>query len=138
MSTIEGQRTLVMWDENHQQQIVRLLSSLPCDLLRPWSLVLRAPFLPIKPAAHGYYRGVVLRMLADYTGHDEDYLHACLLDRFGERALIDVHHEDYCVKKFTAGENNTSPEMRAFMQHIVYWMGGDLGLAVPSPLRPGA
>lgn len=134
---IEGQRTLVLWDEDYQTQIVRLISSLPIDPLKPWSMVLRAPFLPITPAQMGYYRGALLRVLSEYSGHDEDYLHAYLLHRFGERALIDVHHEDYCVRTFTTGENGTRPEMRAFMQHVIYWMAGDLGLPVPQPLRPG-
>lgn len=137
MNTIEGQRTLVLWDEDYQAAIVRLISSLPTDPLKPWSIVLRAPFLPITPAQHGYYRGVLLRVLREHSGHDEDFLHACLLHKFGEQALIDVHHEDYCVKTFTTGENNTTPEMRAYLQHIIYWMAGELGIAVPSPLRPG-
>lgn len=134
---IEGQRTLVMWDEDYRAAIVRLISSLPCDPLKPWSIALRSPFLPITPAQLGYYRGVVLRVLAEYSGHDEDELHVYLLSRFGERALIDVHHEDYCVKTFTTGEHNTRSEMRAYLQHVIYWAAGDLGLAIPSPLRPG-
>lgn len=135
--TIKGQRTLVMWDADYQAQIVRLLSSLPCDPLKPWSLVLLAPFQAITPAQHGYYRGVLLRLLREYSGHDEDELHAYLLDRFGEMALIDVHQEDYCVRTFTTGESNTRPEMRAFLKYVIYWMAGELGIAVPPPLRPG-
>lgn len=134
MSTIEGQRTLVMWDETERDRIAQLLCSLPCDPLKPWSLVLRSPFQPITPGQHGYYRGTVLRVMAEETGHDEDECHAFLLSRHGEGALIDVHHDDYCVRTFTTGPHNTKPEMRQYMTRCVQWLAVN-GIYVPPPKR---
>lgn len=138
MSTdIKGQRTMALYSEEHRDMILDVLASLRLDPLRPWSLTLNAPWIPITPAQRGYYRGAVLRVLCDETGEDEAAMHAYLLTRFGDQALIDVHHEDYCVRTFTTGDANTRPEMTAYIARVVRWAAME-GIFIPSPLRPGA
>lgn len=134
--SIEGQRTVVLWDEPTRQRLLDVIEALPMDQLSPWSLTLRAPFKAITSGQRGYYRGTVLRVIGEVTGHEEHELHPLLLDLHADRALIDVHHADYLdARAFTTGEHNTSPEMRCFLARVIRWAAIELGAYVPPPER---
>ena len=66
---------------------------------------------------HRYYRGVVVRLLAEHCGYDDEQMHAALKEHFGLEATSTLSRE----------------EMSVFIDRVRAWANSDLGVMIPDP-----
>jgi hypothetical protein len=79
-----------------------------------------------------YYFGVVIKLIADHTGHDSDYIHEFLKDKFAPRQTRRVHGEIRIVAGCTHSlfKENFFAD---YVDHIRRWASETLELVIPDP-----
>jgi|GEM_PF-4660344 len=102
-------QTFVIFDAAGRDRLIESLRELPLDPVRPWTFKL-VPFVdPPTPRQKGYYLGVVLRALCDYTGYTPRQMHEVLIERFeveagcavpGDPELLDVQESKAVYSQF--------------------------------------
>jgi len=79
-----------------------------------------------------YYWGVVVKLIADHTGHDSDYIHEFLKDKFAPRQTRRVNGE---VRIVAGCSHNLFKEnfFEDYVDHIRAWSSAELGVVIPDP-----
>ena len=79
-----------------------------------------------------YYFGVVVKLIADHTGHDSDYIHDFLKDKFAPRQTRRVNGEVRIVAGCTHDlfKENFFED---YVDHIRRWASETLELVIPDP-----
>ena len=79
-----------------------------------------------------YYWGVVVKLIADYTGDDIDTIHEFLKDKFAPRKTITVQGEALTVAGCTHDlfKENFFED---YVDHIRAWSSAELGVVIPDP-----
>jgi len=78
------------------------------------------------------YWGVVVKLIADYTGDDPDSIHAFLKDKFAPRKTITVEKETRVVPGCTHDlfKDNFFED---YVDHIRVWASSELPIVIPDP-----
>lgn len=84
--------------------------------------------------ANAYYRGVVLRMIADELGYEPDDLHECLLLKFSSKTVADPETGEE-VRITQRSRTKTVDEFSAFLERVMLWAAEKLGMTFPEPRR---
>ena len=79
-----------------------------------------------------YYWGVVVKLIADYTGDDIDTIHEFLKDKFAPRKTITVQDEARTIAGCTHDlfKENFFED---YIDHIRVWASSELSLVIPNP-----
>jgi hypothetical protein len=79
-----------------------------------------------------YYWGVVVKLIADYTGDDIDTIHEFLKDKFAPRKTITVQGEARTVPGCT---HHLFKEnfFEDYVDHIRAWASSELQIVIPDP-----
>src|SRR4051794_31448543 len=79
-----------------------------------------------------YYWAVVVKLIADHTGHDSDYIHEFLKDKFAPRQTRRVNGEVRIVAGCTHDlfKENFFED---YVDHIRRWASETLELVIPDP-----
>jgi hypothetical protein len=80
---------------------------------------------------NAYYWGVVVKMIAEETGHDSDEIHELMKQMF-LKDLIKIKGEIYETVKSTT-ELETKGFSLDYIERIKYWAMEKLNLNIPSP-----
>lgn len=89
---------------------------------------------PVKPRSNrqnAYLWGVVLPMIAEYTGHTTEDVHGWFKDEFLPRRFITLGGKEKELRKTTT--ELTSMEFEAYLERIRAWSAETLGLVIPLP-----
>jgi hypothetical protein len=76
---------------------------------------------------HRYYFGVVVAVLAEFTGYTSDELHDALKMKF---LLVDPESSLPTVRSTTS---LTTVEFEDFLERVRTWAAADLGVVIPLP-----
>ncbi len=122
--------SVTLWDETEKAKVIAALERMPIDPLRPPRLRLIPYAEPVTRRQRGYYRGVVLPALCDYTGYEEQEMHEILLWGFADTAGYRVA-EDYAdLRQF---EILNQAHMREFLDIVLRWAAIVIECYIPSP-----
>jgi hypothetical protein len=79
-----------------------------------------------------YYFGVVVKLIADYTGDDIDTIHEFLKDKFAPKKTITVEKETRVVPGCTHDlfKDNFFED---YVDHIRQWAAQELQIVIPDP-----
>jgi len=79
-----------------------------------------------------YYWGVVVKLIADYTGNDTETIHEFLKDKFAPRKVITIKEEARTVAGCTHDlfKENFFED---YVDHIRVWAAHTLQLVIPDP-----
>ena len=79
-----------------------------------------------------YYWGVVVKLIADHTGHDSDYIHEFFKDKFAPRQTRRVNGE---VRIVAGCSHDLFKEnfFADYVDHIRQWASAELGVVIPDP-----
>jgi hypothetical protein len=79
-----------------------------------------------------FYWGVVVKLIADHTGHDSDYIHEFLKDKFAPRQTRRVNGE---VRIVAGCSHDLFKEnfFADYVDHIRQWASAELGVVIPDP-----
>lgn len=122
---------LVLWDAEALNTAHVVLDAQPLD--GDTELIIRPHHESTNDKQRGYYRGVMLLELSNYTGFTQDEMHEFLKKKFGDTSLIEIHGETYEVSTFTTSNLGQVAAMSAFIDKVLRWAAGDLGLAIQPP-----
>lgn len=130
---------IVLWDAEVRDTVHRVISALKLDGKRPWEIVIRPFYQSPSDRQRGYYRSTILPMLCRHVedcgqGHfTTEQMHDWLKRKFGESARMEIHGESYEVVDFTTSDKGEMAAMSAFIDRVLWWAAGDLGLYIPPP-----
>lgn len=77
-----------------------------------------------------YYRGVVLKMIADYMGEDYDAVHEFLLQQFSVKL---IHFNGKELYKVVRTNEMSKVEFSEYIERIRRWASATLELDIPDP-----
>ena len=79
-----------------------------------------------------FYWGVVVKLIADHIGHDSDYIHEFLKDKFAPRQTRRVNGE---VRIVAGCSHDLFKEnfFADYVDHIRAWSSAELGVVIPDP-----
>lgn len=80
---------------------------------------------------NSYYWGVVLRMIAEYTGHFEKELDDLFCSMFIAPRIVVIGEEEYFFKRSTSDLDTV--EMNMHSEHVRMFAAERIGLAIPLP-----
>jgi hypothetical protein len=92
-------------------------------------MILRAESEARSVKQNRYYWGVVVKMLAEYTGHDMDEMHEILKYKFNPRS-IDVEGKEVTIGATT--RELTTKEFMDYNERIKVWAVTTLNLTIPN------
>lgn len=78
-----------------------------------------------------YYFGVVLKIIADYTGHDVEELHEVLKVMFLSTKDVEMSGDIYSIPQSTTKLN--TKEFEEYLERIRRWALMDLEVQIPLP-----
>ena len=83
---------------------------------------------PKSSAQQGYYWGVVLKVISDYTGHETDELHEIFKNKF-------LREDDNSAIGYRIKSTSTlsAAEMCEYMSRVITWASVEIGCYIPSP-----
>ncbi len=80
------------------------------------------------PNMYRYYRGVVLKLIADFTGHNRQEIHEALLYMFSRYLTIEDNTDTWEVKR--TGDMSQR-EFADYIDQCIIWSAWFLGLVIP-------
>jgi len=81
-----------------------------------------------------YYRGVVLPMIAQEAGYDDDAMHECLLQELAPTFILRSKVDGRRRKKFTKRSNDmTTAEFTEFLKKCIAFALEFYGIIIPEP-----
>jgi hypothetical protein len=126
-------KTLVMWDEEARDQVLRFLSKLPLNPLKPTVIEVRPYEEAPSDDQRGYYQTVVLNHLCDHTGYRKHEMHEFLRQEFGPKAHIEVGRIKRDVSTFTTSNKGSMKLMAVFLDIVIAFARDELGVIIPPP-----
>ncbi len=130
---------IVLWDAEVRDTVYRVIAALKLDGKRPWELVIRPFYQSPSDRQRGYYRSTILPMLCNhvedcgYGRYTTEQMHEWLKREFGEKARVEVMGKTHDVVDFTTSGRGEMAAMSAFIDSVLRWAAGDLGLYIPPP-----
>ena len=82
-------------------------------------------------AQNSYYFGVVVNILADYTGYTQEEMHSYLKRRFLAPHEVIIGDDSQTISPSTT--KLSTEEFTAYIEAIRRWAAMDLGLSIPDP-----
>ena len=86
---------------------------------------------------NAYYWGVMLKMIAEETGHDDDDLHVLMKMKFGVQEFVyisnDATYEEDSAEIPKSTAKYTVEEMQIYWRKITQWAAEFLNLQIPEP-----
>lgn len=138
MSTKFKPRTLILWDDQARDKILRWLASLSLDPLAPLALEIREFEEPPTDDQRGYYHSVILKHISEHTGYRRHEVDKFLHEKFGPRARLEVAGEVRDVVTFSMS-NKTGSKVKtsAFIDLVLEWARDELDCYIPPPRLKG-
>lgn len=126
-------QSVVIWDEEVRHQVLQWLASYSLDPLRPAVVTLEPYQEEATDEQRGYYQTVVLKVLCDHTGYRKHEMHEFLKQEFGSKAHMEIGRRKREVSTFTTSRKGKKDHMRVFLDMVIQWANGELGLYIPPP-----
>lgn len=85
---------------------------------------------------NSYYHGVVIKLLSEHTGYDEDDMHEILKSLFlsdRERLMWDKRKK---VTRVKSTSTLTTVEFEQYLDKVRKWAAAELGVYIPLPNEP--
>ena len=78
---------------------------------------------------NAYYWGVVVAMLAEHLGYQQDEMHEALKFKF-----LRLHEDEVDgLPRVRSSASLSTAEFNTYVENVVTWAGADLGLNIPDP-----
>lgn len=135
---------IILWGEPEIDSAHRVIDGLPKDPERPWQLTIKRFYESPSERQRGYYRSAILPALCRHVEdcgfgtYSHEQMHEWLKQKFGPAARVEIDGEAYEVVDFTTSEQGDIAAMSAYIDKILQWASGDLGLYIPPPRRKEA
>lgn len=126
-------QTIVVWDELDRDRVHIAIDAQPLD--GEVEIIIRPHSQSVSDRQRGYYRGVVLKILAEHTGYTQDEVHEFLKRKFATESQVEVRGETYNVHVFTTGTEGETAVTAKFITNVIQWAARDLGVVIPEPDR---
>lgn len=91
-------------------------------------------------AQHAYYHGVVIKMIADFTGYDEDEAHELMKSLLLPKHLTIADANGEIVDERVIGGSITKlsgPEFSEYIDRVREYAATTMGLFIPDPIQRG-
>ena len=124
---------IVLWDEMERDRVHIAVDAQP--LGGDTEIIIRPRSHAVSDRQRGYYRGVVLKILAEHTGYTQDEMHEFLKRKFATESQVEVRGETYNVHVFTTGTEGEAAVTARFITNVIQWAARDLGVVIPEPDR---
>lgn len=132
---------IILWGDPELDRTHRVIDGLEKDPNRPWQVTIKRFYESPSERQRGYYRDVMLPAICKHVAecgfgtYSDGELHEWLKKKFGQAARVEIDGEAYEVIDFTTSDKGDIAAMSAYMDKILNWAAGDLGLYIPPPKK---